>query len=63
MRLYLLSVSDCGVGVLFYQYPVQKVLSGTNGFKTTFHSLFYQVQGIWIYVEGLDPFGVEFSTG
>lgn len=22
MRLYLLSVSDCGVGVLFYQYPV-----------------------------------------
>lgn len=61
MRSYLLRVSDCDV--LYYQYSALESPFLYHESQSTFHFLFYHVQGIWIYVEGLDPFGVEFSTG
>ena len=38
-------------------------LSCASVFKTLPYFLFYQIQGIWPYVEVLDPFRVEFCAG
>jgi hypothetical protein len=42
-----------------------KVFFCVSEFKSIFHFVFYQMSGftyIWFYVDGFDPFGVDFSS-
>jgi hypothetical protein len=59
MRSHLLIVylSACAIGIWC---SVQEVFSYANVFKAIPHFFFYQVQCVWLYVEVVDPVGIEF---
>ena len=55
-HLSILDLRAYAIGVLFRKFPSVQIPQGTPQF------LFYKFQSVWLYVEVLDPFGVELST-
>ena len=56
------SFIDCCSQYLCYSCYIYEAVSRAYVFKDTSHLLLYQVQSNWIYVEVIDPLGLEFCV-